>query len=147
MTEFSSVEREQLLALLNDISRTGHETAAQVDSMRSSIGELAFFAWTWLSFRKDELRNQKLALFSGKSTPKQRLIELYLSIGSGKTRKELINTGFPQGTVWRCCAELLAESLLKVNEVRPDGEEVLGYTLVERLTGLSGYLKDLSRTG
>ena len=143
MTEFTQGEKEQLLSLLSDIVRTNHETVTQIRSVNSNVCEATLIAKILLSLRKDELRNQKAALFMGKKGSRQRLIELYLSIGNGKTRKELIDAGFPEGTVWGYCTELVAETLLQVKEVQAGGEEVLGYTFVEEVTKLSKHLKEL----
>jgi hypothetical protein len=98
---------------------------------------------TLLSLQRDELRAQKAALFMGKNGPRQRLIELYLSIGNGKTRNELISAGFPKGTVLPYCTELVAEVLLKVKELQADGDEVLGYTFIEEITQLSQHLRGI----
>jgi len=143
MAEFTQKEKEQLLSLLNDIAQTNHETVMQLRNINRSILEATLTTKTLLSLRKDELRNQKTAFFMGKSGPRQRLIELYLSIGNGKTRGELIGAGFPKGTVLRYCAELVAETLLQVKEVQVGGEEMLGYTFVEEITQLSQHLKEL----
>lgn len=138
MTEFTQGEKEQLLSLLNDIVRTNHETVTQLKSVNSNVCEATLIAKTLLSLQKDELRNQKAALFIGKKGPRQRLIELYLSIGNGKTRNELINAGFPGGTVLPYCAELLAEALLRVKDVQTGGEEVLGLHFCGRSHSIVG---------
>lgn len=143
MAEFAQEEKDQLLSLLNDIAQTNREIVTQVKTVNSNILEATLIAKTLLSLRKDELRDQKTAFFMGKTGPKQRLVELYLSISDGKTRSELINEGFPKGTVWRYCTELVAETLLRVKEIQPGGEEVLGYTFVEEITQLSQHLKEL----
>jgi hypothetical protein len=146
MAEFTQEDNQQLLSLLKDIAQTNRETVMQLRNINNNILEATLIAKTLLSFQRDELRNQKIALFTGKSGPKQRLIELYLSIGNGKTRQELINAGLPKGTVWRYCTELVAEKLLQVKKIQTDGEEVLGYTFVEELTQLSQHLEELLQT-
>lgn len=146
MAEFAQGEKNRLLSLLNDIAQTNHEIATQLRNVNGNILEATLIAKTLLSLRKDELRDEKTAFFVGKTGPKQRLVELYLSISDGKTRSELINEGFPKGTVWRYCTELVAETLLRVKEIQPGGEEVLGYTFVEEITQLSQHLKELLQT-
>lgn len=146
MAEFTQDEKKQLLSLLTHIAQTNHEAVVQLRNVNSNIIEVTRVAKTLLSFQKDELRNQMITLFVGKSGPKRRLVELYLSIGNGKTRKELVSAGFAKGTVLRYCTELVAETLLQVEEVRTNGDEVLGYTFVEELTRLSRYLEELIQT-
>ncbi len=143
MAEFTQEEKGQLLSLLNDIAQTNRETVVQFRSINHSILEALLIAKTLLSLQEDELRKQKVAFFMGKSGPRQRLIELYLSIGNGKTRNELVSAGFPKGTVLRYCAELVAATLLQAKEVQAGGEEVLGHTFVEEVTQLSQHLKEL----
>ncbi len=143
MAEFAQGEKNRLLSLLNDIAQTNREIATQLRNVNGNILEATFIAKILLSFQKDELYDHKVAVFMGKRGPKQRLIELYLSIGDGKTRNELINAGFPKGTVWTYCTELVAEALLRVKEIQPGGEEVLGYTFVEEITQLSERVKEI----
>jgi len=143
MTEFTQEEKGQLLSLLNDMAQTSHEIVVQLKNVNNNILEATAIAKTLLSFQEDKLRAQKTRFFVGKSGPKKRFIELYLSIGTGKTRNELIDAGFPKGTVWRYCTDLVAKTLLQVKEVQADGEEVLGYTFVEELTQLSQHLREL----
>ena len=45
---------------------------------------------TLLTLQRDELLEQKLAVFKGPRGLRQKLIQLYLAIGKGKTRRELI---------------------------------------------------------
>lgn len=146
MAEFNQDEKKQLFSLLTRIAQTNHEAVVQLGSANSNILEVTRVAKMLLSLQKDELRNQMVTLFVGKSSPRRRLIELYLSIGNGKTRKELVSAGFPQGTVLPYCTELIAKTLLQVKEVQANGEEVLGYTFVEEVTRLSQHLEELIQT-
>lgn len=144
MTESS--QEDPLLSLLTSLGHSNHEVVEQLKHLNTSVLEANRLARIALSLEKDRLREQMSVFFAGKAGPKRRLIELYLSIGNGKTRKELIDDGLPEGTVWRYCTELVRESLLQVKEVRADGEEVLGYTAVEELAQLSRCLEELIRT-
>jgi hypothetical protein len=98
---------------------------------------------TLLSLQRDELLRQKVEFFMGSKRPKNQLIQLYLAIGRGKTRNELIEQGFRKGTVCRYCSELVNEALLEVKEICPDGQEVLKYTVVEEIAHLSQELEKL----
>ncbi len=102
---------------------------------------------TLLSLQKDELLQQKISLFIGRTGPKVTLIKLYLAIGTGgKTRRELEDLGFKPGTICPYCAKLMNGAVLRVKETRPDGQDVLGYTVVEELAQLSLHLKTLLET-
>jgi hypothetical protein len=99
---------------------------------------------TLLSLQKDELLNQKKAIFIGENGPKERLIRLYLAIGSqGKTRKDLEELGFKPGTIRPYLNLLKSEAILQVKETRPEGQEVFGYTVVEEISRLSLHLNSL----
>lgn len=146
MAELNQDEKVLLFSLLTNIAETGRETVMQLKNANSNILEVARTTKILLSCQKDKLRSQMVEHFVGKSGPKRRLIELYLTIGDGKTRNELVNAGFAKGTVLRYCAELVAETLLQVKETQTNGEEVLEYTCVEEITRLSQHLEELVQT-
>lgn len=98
---------------------------------------------TLLTLQRDELLKQKVEFFMGSRDPKSRLVQLYLAIGKGKTRNELIRQGFARGTVYKYCNDLIGEALVEVKEIRPDGQEVLKYTVVEEIAHLSEELNKL----
>ena len=130
-------------SLLTDVARANREVVRQLSVLNENILEANRMAKIGLGLESDRLRDRMLAVFVGKDGPKRQLVELYLSVGKGKTRKELIEEGFPDGTVFRYCNQLVADMLLQTRGVRPGGESVLAYTLVEELTQLSKHLKAL----
>lgn len=97
-----------------------------------------------LSLQKDEILQQKISVFIGRSGPKEELIKLYLTIGpKGKTRKELEQLGFKPGTIRPYLIRLIDHALLWSKGTLADGQEVFGYTEVEEVTRLSQHLKSL----
>jgi len=118
--------------LHQDIQIIKHEVAAHKQLTK-----------TLLALQRDELLRQKAEYFLGPKGPRRQLVRLYLAIGRGKTRSELMEQGFPQGTVCRYCNELVDEALLESKEVRPDGQEVLRYTVIEEIAHLSQELRRL----
>jgi len=128
-------------SLLGELTEIGRIIIRNLESINISAQQNAMLGRILLSLHKDELLEQKIATFLSKGEPKKRFMELYLTIGNGKTRSELVQAGFPEGTVLAYCHELLNEGLIQIMKMRPDGQEVLGYTAIEELTQLSQNLK------
>jgi hypothetical protein len=120
------------LELHQDIQIIKHEVSAHRQLTR-----------TLLTLQRSKLLQQKLGIFMGKTKPKRRLIELYLALASESTRNELVELGFPKGTVFRYCLLLIREALVEVKEELPDGQEVLRHTFIEEITHLSRELEKL----
>jgi hypothetical protein len=129
--------------LLRELVKTGQSIVLKLESINIYTQQNVMLGRILLSLHKDELLEQKIGVFLGKVEPKKRLMGLYLTIGNGKTRSELMQAGYPEGTVLAYCHELLNENLIHITKVCPDGQEVLGYTVIEELTQLSQNLKKL----
>jgi hypothetical protein len=137
------IEQQPVISLLAAIAPSNQDVVAELRKLNLGVARAARVAKLLLSLQKDRLRDDMMRFFVGKRGPKIQLVQLYLAVAGGKTRAQLVDAGFARGTLLGYCLDLLGAGLLEVKEMDADGQEVLAYTVVEELTGLSARLQEL----